>query len=57
MRVTLEKVAAERLQSLGRRASIIQASNNKSDWSDYALKMADEVKLRTLVLILLKCNY
>ncbi|RTG86490.1 hyperpolarization activated cyclic nucleotide-gated potassium channel 2 [Schistosoma bovis] len=42
MRVTLEKVAAERLQSLGRRASIIQASNNKSDWSDYALKMADE---------------
>ncbi|VDP57999.1 unnamed protein product [Schistosoma curassoni] len=43
MRVTLEKVAAERLQSLGRRASIIQASNNKSDWSDYALKMADEV--------------
>ncbi|CAH8550230.1 unnamed protein product [Schistosoma turkestanicum] len=45
MRVTLEKVAAERLQSLGRRASIIiQASNNnKIERSDYALKMADEV--------------
>ncbi|CAH8652162.1 unnamed protein product [Schistosoma rodhaini] len=42
VRITLEKVAAERLQSLGRRASIIQASNNKTDWSDYALKMADE---------------
>ncbi|CAH8630094.1 unnamed protein product [Heterobilharzia americana] len=43
MRVTLEKVAAERLQSLGRRTSIIQSSKFINEQSDYALKIADEV--------------
>ncbi|TNN17263.1 Potassium/sodium hyperpolarization-activated cyclic nucleotide-gated channel 4, partial [Schistosoma japonicum] len=43
MRLTLEKVAAERLQSLGHRTSIIQSSNNKTEQSDYASKIADEI--------------
>nr|CAH8867744.1 unnamed protein product [Trichobilharzia regenti] len=42
MRVTLEKVATERLQSLGRRTSILQSTNNVNEQSDYALKIADE---------------